>query len=301
MTEQEFFDAIDAIRGLVSNSLLIDNPLSPPDHNRGAGILRHGLSVSSFALLEQYLQQAVRDFMYAASAVRVSYSDMNESFRKFVSISAATGLLNRTNFKQSAQRLTFFENEVAILPKFSDNPAQFSWHGFSPRGSNVSKDDISMALKAFGIEKPWEKLTRVTSELGSHRANLQNDYENLARTRHTSAHDPTGNVATSDLETNITVSVLIALTVSLLLRALKDVYLCARSRRQLQDSTRDPTINVRFLDQISSGQWLERRNSTGRAIKKYPDFTYAVAGARTRRGNATIVIRNTSRIPLRLV
>jgi len=300
MTEDDFFDSVAAMKSMVSNNLLIDNPLEPTSHNLSARILRHGLSVSSFAFLEHYLGLAFRAFMLEASLTRVAYSDMTEDFRKFVSISAASGLLNRVNFKPNAQRLPYFEAEASVLTQFLNAPAHFSWHGFSPRGSNVGKDDVASALKALGVEKPWEKLTIVTSVLGSHRANLASDYENLAATRHSSAHDPTGNVASSDLETNITVANLIAISVSLMLRTLASIYKSARNARELRDRARNPSVNVRFLDEEIGGNWLERSSSSGRVIKRYADRSAAITRANSRNGDASIVMRDSRGIPVRL-
>ena len=301
MTGADFFDSISAIRGVVDEKLLIDNPLDTRAHNISAKILRHGLSVSSFALLEKYIEEVFQDFMTTASRTQVPYSDMNERFREFVSVSAAKGLLNRIEFQPKSQQISRFESEISTLARFQETPAQFNAHGFSPRGSNVSHEDIKVALKALGVNDPWRKLTRVTADIGSHRADLRNDYINLFKTRHLSAHNPTGNVATSDLDTNITVTILVASAVSLVLNSLKDVYLAARSIRELRDKSCDPVINVRFLDEEGTGSWAERKRDTGRVIRRYYDFVVATVAVRQRRGGAGVLVRDASGIPVRLI
>ncbi|SES41057.1 hypothetical protein SAMN04490244_11810 [Tranquillimonas rosea] len=300
MWEGEFFDAFAAIRSLIDEPVLIDNPMRGGSHDLGARILRHGLSVSSFAFLEKYLQEAIKDFMPSASMTPVAYADMNDEFRRFVSISAAEGLLNRASFKPRVDRISYFEAEVSSLAKFGDTPAQFNWHGFSPKGSNVYKEDVATALKALGVITPWAKLTRVTAELGSHRADLASDFDNLSRTRNSSAHNPRGNIPTSDLGTNVTVAVLVAISFSLVLRSLKKVYTESRSVVELRERSRDPSINVRFVDEEGGGRWLERKEAFGRGVKRYRSFEDSVVRAMARSERPSVVVRSLSGIPLRL-
>ncbi|WP_366555945.1 HEPN domain-containing protein [Aquibaculum sediminis] len=301
MMNAEFFDILESIKGVTAEEILVDASLGSSKHNTSARILRHGLSVSSFALLEKYLQGAFHAFMEDASKTKIAYADMSEDFRKFVTIYATEGILNRMSFMPKADRLSFFESEISFLPNAMTLPARFNAHGFSPKGSNISKDDIASALKALGVHTPWSKLTAITGELGAHRTDLGDDFENLARTRHSSAHNPTGNVTTTDLETNLTVSALIALSVALLLHSLKKIYIKSHTAKKLREEAKNPPIKVRFVDKTFDGAWIERKRSTGKAVKRHSSYEKALRASQLRRDDSPIVVRNSSGIPLRIV
>lgn len=300
MQPSDFFSAINSMRNLTQEALLTDVSLGTASANIGPRLLRHGLSVTAFASLEKHLQFLFEDFTASISGMSINYGALPVGFRKFVSVDAVSGFQNRIKLMEKHLKLPYFESNLPTLAKFSSTPSAFSGYGFSPRGSNIGSDDILTGLKALGVPDPWRKLTALTHDIGLARTNLEDDYRALASSRHTSAHNPTGNIPTQDLLTNIDVASLIAVTIAATLQTLKPIYLSSTTATQLASRTNAPDVKFRFIDRLTDGYWMERKVGAGRGVKKYPTLETAKSGVAARVGTFSVLVRAEDLKPLEL-
>lgn len=301
MQAADFYDAINSMRTLADDPLLLDNAIGPSPHNTGARLLRHGISVTAFATLEQHLDALFSEFMTQASHTPLPYSSLSEQFREFVTVDAVQGFQNRVSFVAKSDRLSYVETKISALGGFNSTPMHLSAFGFSKKGSNVSADDIRDALKAIGLDNPWGTLTALSHTMGFGRASLEEDYRNFARVRNRSAHNPTDNLPTQDLKTNLDVAVIVAVSVSVVLRALGKHYRSATAVSTLKVLCKSPVISFRFLDLQTAGTFAERISVSGRAVKIHSDLGTAVQVAKSRKDRRNVLVRATSLAPMQLV
>lgn len=296
-----FYTSLRAMLKLSEQPLLTDQfPPSNP-HNIGARLLRHGLSVSAFSLLEKYVEHKFSDLILAIAASRLPYASLPDSLRKFIIVDAVSGLSNKLNFLDDADRQHFAETNVSLIASFSNPSAHYTSFGFSPRGSNIGHEDIRKAYISCGVEKPWEKLSRITTEIGARRLSLSVDFRNLAKTRHSSAHNPEGNVPTADLRTHIETAILIGIAIALLSSAASVAYEKSRTLTGLKVALANLSPSYRFIDEQQDGFWLERNSSGGRAFKRYPNEIAAARGATARATARMVVCRDIQRVPIALL
>lgn len=298
-SRQEFFSTLRHMLSLTKEPLLTDTFPPAAAHNIGARMLRHGLSVSAFALLEKYSERCFSELVSRIGASPVKYPLFGDKLKRFLTIDAVSGLSNRIHFLDGPDKQTYADHQIRLLASYSSIPAVYSALGFSPKGSNVSHEDIKTAFGAFGVQAPWDKLSGIATAVGSSRVSLSSDYQNLAKTRHSSAHDPTGNVATADLETNIETAIIIGIAIDVLASALSEAFARASTPTKLAAAITGIVHAFRFIDQQSDGTWLERVNN--RTVKRYSNELAASTGALSRRRSGIVVARDIRQVPVALI
>lgn len=291
-----FFSRQLRLLELTGNDLLTDR-FPPQDiHNASARLLRSGVSVSTFALLESYLEIIFEDLINAVSSCRVYYGDLTGSLQKMLTTDAVIGLVTRAQFLAKSEQQTYVEAKLPLLAAFRETPPKYTAFGFSPKGSNVGADDIRDGFSAFGIDKVWNRLRDVARDIGVARLSLEDDFRNLTRARNAAAHNPDSNIPTSDLQANIRNSITIGICCDLLASACKEGYSAARGSIDIDLSSITTIPVYRFLDLGMDGKWSESLPSK-KTVKRYVDREVAIATALGRAKTKIVVIRNQSQIP----
>lgn len=297
----EFYDTLQSMLAVVSNPLLTD--VFPPTdpHNVSARILRTGLAVSAFALLERYIKSVFDALVVDVAQSSIKYANFPDAMKKFLIVDSVAGLNNSATYiRDPVVKLSFLEGEVDKLSSYSSNPPTYTAFGFSPSGSNVGHEDIKQGFKAFGVADPWTKLTNIASDIGSSSLSLKNDYITLARSRHQSAHTA-ANIPTTDLLNNINAAIVIGMSADILGMQLGRTIKKCRSASNLNSEIVGMIVKVRYLDNGLDGKWHERPHALGRVVKKYSDKQSGKLGMVGRNSSVPVVVRNTSSTPIELV
>lgn len=297
----EFFQTLQKMLELTDQELLQDKfPHSLP-HNTGARVLRVGVAVSAFSLLESYVKAIFKELTEVLSTSVMRYRDFPDSLRKFIVIDAVSGLTNSASFiKDVSLKMNHIESEILNISAFDSAPPVYTSHGFSPRGSNVGAEDIKSALSAFGLSDGWGKLNGIASLIGATSVDLRNDYSTIAEARHKSAHTA-ANIPTNDLKNNINAAAKIGICLDILCMRLAHTIQRSPNARQLAADITAMSYSARFLDLSLDGKWHELSLSGRRTIKKYADKNTALSVMAARRSVDPIIVRNASLTPLELV
>lgn len=262
--------------------------------NIDARILRNGIAISVFALLEGYVSDIFERLASQLNGATLNYNNLPDDLRHFLTIDAIKGLSNKIGIVDRSSRLSFAELHMPRIASFSHNPPQYTSFGFSPAGSNVSHEDIKNAFRAFQVTDPWRKLANICSAMGSSRVDLQNDYKTISQTRHRAAHDAGANVPSGDLQTNIRNAILIGIAVDVLTSIVGDAVVTSTIGSEIGNSVSAAAHDFRFLDEQPDGTILERPALMSRAVKRYDNRQDAIAGAGLRRLRAFLIIRDSS-------
>lgn len=298
VVDVEFYKTLRTMRQ-VSNEALLTDTFPPSDpHNISARILRHGLSVSAFSVLEKYTEAKISELISEIAKCGIPYAHLTVPLKKFLTVDAVSGLSNRLNFLDGTDELQFAEANIALIASYHAPAATYTALGFSPRGSNVSDKDIQKAFAACGVSGAWARMSGIVHQIGGGRLSLSEDYRNLAKTRHRSAHNPGGNVPTADLQTHIETAALIGVGVAVLCRWTAAAYAASPTPASLVTSLGTLGGSYRFVDEQVDGSWVERVSVGGRAIKRYPDENSAVSGAAGRAKRRPIIVRDLRLIPV---
>lgn len=295
----EYYAALRSMLALAGDRLLTDTFPPNAPHNRGARILRHGLAVAAFSSLEKYIETRFQHLMRSFTSSPLSYAAFSNDLKRFLTVEAVVGLATKTKFRAHADRQLFSESALKEIGGYLAGTAPYSAFGFSPRGSNVSRTDIESAFKACGLAHCWTHMGSISSAIGASRVSLAVDFDQLARTRNRSAHDPSGNVPTANLVAHIETAILIGIAADILSTAIERAYASSSTTAQLRVAITGMSYPVRYVDEQSDGSWLER-SATGYALKRYATELAAVTGAQARRSASSVVLRDTRQVPIGL-
>jgi hypothetical protein len=227
-----------------------------------------------------------------------SPSTLNIKMQKFLIQDALTGLVNRMNFLESAEKLQFAESGINTLSAIGSTPASYSHYGFSPKGSNVSSDDIKEFFSSFGIDKPWERLKDISTIIGCSRLSLQSDFKQLSGLRNKSAHNPTTNVPSNDVQTHLENTVVIAACIDYQICQLLSAARKSNSSDLYIRNVGNGQIKVRYVDAMPDDRWGERPGPNERVVKFYRSEVEAVAGALSRARVDSVIVRDVQKLPL---
>lgn len=286
---------------VADDPLLTDRLPSADPHNVSARVLRLGLAIAAFASLEKYLAARMEAVAQALSASTISPTSLTSDLRAFLSVEAILGLANRLNFEDAGTKQTFADAKLAELAKYSAVPPTYVGLGFSPKGSNVAETDIAKALKAFGIEKVWDRLARIASNVGAGSVSLRNNFNNLAKTRHRSAHEPASNIPSGDLKSHIETSILVAVCFDCIAISIVRSMVSAPDYARFKAALDADVLKYRFVDREISGDWVERAADGIKIRKRSSDETTALAAAAGRPGSSIVIQRDEQGVPLAVV
>ena len=291
------------MRSLQSDASFIDQGIAPSDHNIKARILRNGLVVSAFSLLETYLEDRLEEAVASLSSSAIPYSSFPDEFRNFFTVQAVQGLANRLKFLDKNDKLIYAEQNISSIARILSNPSSYNKFGFSPNGSNIKSEDVRDLPKLFGVKNGWFQLQTVCSEIGASRLALSNDFENFKKARNAGAHDIGSNIASLDLDTHIETALLVGISSDISISNAIE-WLCRSHTHALamqHISTNRP--KYKFLVERGDGRWAEYGTGNARIIKIYPDFENAKRGAatRSRQQNTHLVAKDLSLRPVFLI
>lgn len=295
---KSFYDTLNVITGLGAAPLLTD--VFPPTdpHNNRARILRSGLVVSAFSHLEAYIENRLDEVLPELASSPFGYATFGDNLRRFFSVDAIQGLSQRIRFMEKMDALPFVEANLPRVASFTATPPIFTGLGFSPFGSNVSAEDVSNLLKAFGITDGWRKLRSVCSSVGATPLSLKEDFKNLIRTRNKAAHDSTTNVPSLDLSAHLRTVRLIAIAMDIALTHAIRSHSTSTTYEAAAANAAKLAYKLRFIDVDVTGQCRERTKASGRAIKLHTDLSSALQAAT--RPITGYVVRDSSLLPTRL-
>lgn len=273
--KNNFYTTIALMRSLQSDPSFIDQGLAPSEHNIKARILRNGLVVSAFTLLETYLEDRLGEAILRLTTSNIPYSGFSDELRSFFSVRAVQGLSNRLSFMDKNDKLLFAEQNISSIARIFSTPSSYSNFGFRSTGSNIKPEDITDLPRFFGVTNGWSQLQAVCSEIGASRYDLNNDFRNFKKARNLGAHEIGSNMASSDLNTHIETALLIGIVADISFTNAID-WLCkspTHARAVQSISTNRPVY--RFLQERSNNKWAEYSMGSNRAVKLYPDLQTA--------------------------
>ena len=164
-------------------------------------LLRNGLAVVAFALLEDFIRRRTRELVSLLPGSR-SFSDLSDQLKTASRQGALrAGLFHARRIAEQGNDpqafLVSVAEDVASTP--SSEPTLSPWSlGFS--GSNLGPDELLAILKALRITGSWDCLNRLAQRAGSGGLSVEESFRTLTKRRHHAAHEGSASVPLSDLE-----------------------------------------------------------------------------------------------------
>ncbi|MDQ0395783.1 hypothetical protein [Labrys monachus] len=276
-------------------------PLTDPA-NLSARVLRLGLAVTAFAMLEKYVGSVFDHLVEKdVGAAHLGFAALPDGIRDFIVVDSTIGMNNRLSFLRGApDRINYVTQTLELVVKYKDAPPSYTALGFSPKGSNVGHDDIKQAFGTFGVKDPWSKMNSLAAAFGGAALSLQENYKNLAGTRHKAAHDPVSSIPVADLQSNIRSAIVIGICCDVLAKNAGAAIKACQDKKNLEKDVATYSRDTRFLDEQADGSWLERPFTVRKGTKLYPNRAIGIAGAVARAAKPFVIVRDRTGQPIEL-
>jgi len=279
--KSELLDRLKYLDTAVENEALIEIGVDPTtDHNGASNLLRKGLGIVAFNILEDFIKNKTSEALENISDSGISFQNLTQKLQEAATLGAVSALQFRAKIEKKDGNdwmNLIHEESIKIHSTTSDN-FQISSLSLVSANSNISENEVTELMKAFGISGGWVTLKNISDNISGGVADLCQAYKYAAERRHSSAH-----VANFKYEYTWLSAIkieLIAIAASL------DISLTAMCRAIFKDSSKDVsehnigcTLNFRFLEQEGL-IYRETRVVGGRSSKNWDSLDSALSRLR---------------------
>ena len=288
--KSNFLDRIAIFKRALSSDFLKDNGVAPSTHNEKARILRNGISIIAFTILEDFIKDRTGEILQSIATSSINFGLLDAEIQKATTINAMRSIFEKANnLKRSNEDwLTFIQQETTHIASTSGFPYSISKFSLGWEKSNLAKDDITKFLKIFNVEAGWNNIQRVTANANVTLVGPENFFLNAANRRHKAAHNPNANSLYSDLvDFYRDVKSFAFAYDALLSKGLS--FIITSNPANVNHSH----VLLRFLIK-DSRIWKEYRTIPGRAIRLDTNYNRILAQAKRRSAtsNSILVVKN---------
>lgn len=277
--KSDLLTRLEYLSDAVNESALIDVGVIPSKHNGIANLLRKGLGIVAFNIIEDYIKNRSEEALVFISTSGITFSNLTNTLQASSTFGALKSLIFNANIlkKDPAFDVTnLVQSEAYKIYSTKTHPFSLSKYSLVYSGSNVLAEEIPDLLKSFGIDNCWPRLKSISDSIGGGIPDLLSAFKNASQRRHSAAHNVNFNYAHSWL-TNIKSEVLsIAASIDIALTAK-----CRQVTRSPGDSIDNLDINAdlnyRFIETISATLYKEKKNMGGKTVKNWTDINAAIA------------------------
>jgi hypothetical protein len=288
--KESLLERLAVLKLVLSESALQDNGVALSDHNRKARVLRNGIAVIGFTILEDYIKERVGEVLEKLGSSNVSFNRLGDKMKEALTLRAVDSISKRAERlrKDNQNWISFLQNELKHISSTASNPFSVSKYSLGWTKSNLQKDDIADFLKLFQVEGGWQTFSSVASNANVSIVAPDQFFLNAANRRHSSAHDPNANSLFSDLVDFQKQVRSFAFTFDALLSTgFKHIVFGSRAK------VNDNSIVFRYLVEVN-GYWKELPSANGRPISKSMNYQamFSVASSRARRFDRVLVVKD---------
>lgn len=277
----EFLQSHRAVLEAQSLELLIPNGLGSSPHNDRARILRNGLAVQYFAILEEFLRSRAAELLSYLSGGPVAFASLPVLLQEAATRGALEALAYQSRTRGSELTLATIQQVATAIGSTTLSGYQFTEMTFGYDSSNLAPRHLSEFLASINVgPDSWRQMTMLKSRLGFGQLPLDEAFRNGATARHSSAHSGLVDTSISQLTDFHQAELLIALTFDALAsRAVRKL------RTRVPGQVTENEIRVRELRQRDARTWAEAGLHAKSALKLHrdePDFAGAFERCQSR-------------------
>ncbi|MCO4202048.1 HEPN domain-containing protein [Aeromonas hydrophila] len=287
------------IEHAISLPALIDNGIGNTPHNGAANLLRKGMGIVAFNILEDYVKERMIEALDYISRSNVPFSRLPDKLKEASTLGAIKALSFRAGLakKDGSDWLGLVQGESLKVSSTSNQVYAFSQFSFLSGNSNVSHSEIGELMAALTINGGWRTLKTISDDIGGGVPDLQQAYSNAASRRHNAAHVSNFQFEYAWLSSIFNEIMTIAASLDIAL---------SRKCKMISTSPNDDISShdimvdrkYRFLFD-KDGYYKERKLLQGKTIKNWPlqvaSLAQVIANSRAK-NEVLVIIGNNNRV-----
>lgn len=287
-------EGLNQIRTAIDDFDLRDKALLPDNrsHNASVRIIRNGLAVQCFNILEDFIKARTAEVLRDLSASHVAFTHLPEKLQLAATVDAVKAIAYQFRLRDKTTRIDYAQQYTAKIASTAMGAVELPEVAFFHSNSNIGKDQYRDALAAFAIDNPWNQVTGLCSRIGIAGMPSEKIFTSFAQRRHLAAHNANTAVSESDLLQSIidAIGLTLAFDVLMTKAAAILIYLAAPPPSNYCTLSDHTAIPIRFL-RANGNRFVEQKEGAKRATKIGTDIVQlrAAALSRTRQENGVLV------------
>ena len=262
--------------------ILIDNGVAPTQHNDGANMLRKGLGIIVFNILEDFVKNKVAEFLAVLPTTGIAFDKLTVKLQDASIIDALNAIAEKARLEKKDDPDNWrglIQDEAFKIHSTKNSNYEISKFSLVSTGSNVSEQDVSSLIKALGITGGWQSLKGVADAYGGGGyLDLAQVYKNLSSRRNKAAHDASFMYEYTWLSEAKNQLLILSSSIDILLTATYRLVNVDNSKAMERHDV-SSMLNYRFLEESRAG-FRETKQINGRARKIWRDVDLALANLR---------------------
>ncbi|OYZ00137.1 MAG: hypothetical protein B7Y37_11570 [Sphingobacteriia bacterium 28-36-52] len=288
--KDNFILRIGTFNSIIRPNLLDDiklnsKALTETLHNEKVRMLRNGMSIIGFTILEDFIKRRIGEILKIIGTTGCNFNSLPDKLKEDVTFNALKGINNRaeTLKRNSEDYITFIQNETGFISSTKNSVYELSEYSIGWDKSNLNSKDVSDILGNLNVEGGWNSIQRLSSIINCSILNPDQVFKNFAMNRHKSAHNTDADSLLTDLESFIDQSKIIAFCFdSLICKSLSYIRSNNTNFLNLTLKTKPLDIKFRYLNEVS-GKWKEfANNNFSRAFRSNSDYMTILNEAKLR-------------------
>jgi len=252
-----------------NDTVLTTRALTETVHNEKVRMLRNGMAIIGFTILEDFIKNRISEVLKAIGNSRVSFNQLPSKLKDATTIGALKGIKARaeTLRTNSNDYITFIQDESKFVSSTKDSVFELSMYSIGWEKSNLSASDISNFLAIFNISGGWDAIQKISSAININLTNPNGIYKNIATRRHKAAHNTNAESLLSELQSYVSQSSVIAFSFDILITH-SLMQICNLNTDFLNGSTKTTfeDLSFRFILE-KDNKWKEYKGNSTRAYR----------------------------------
>lgn len=274
----DFLSRLQHLESAIALDTLIDVSIAPSDQNGRANLLRKGIGIIGFNILEDYIKNRTVEALDTVSKLNIAFEKLPKTLIRAASLGALEALCARAALvkKANGDWLALIQEEARKIHSTANQTYELSSVSLAFSGSNVSSTEVQGILRSFDITGGWAALKKISDSIGGGIPDLAQAYQNLADRRHSAAHSASFQFDYTWLGSMTKELLAIAASFDIALTAKLRMAVDAASTG-LGSSEIGPHLNYVFLEDAGNGLYRQTGTLGGRSRKNWDDLDSAVA------------------------
>lgn len=284
ITRINTFDSI-IYPNIPSDINLNSRALTETLHNEKVRMLRNGMSIIGFTILEDFIKRRTGEILKGIGLTGCNFNLLSDKLKEAVTFYALKGINSRADTlrRNSEDFITFIQNEAGFISSTKGSDYELSEYSIGWDKSNLNSSDISDILNILNVDAGWNSIQILSSMINCSILNPNQVFKNYAMNRHKSAHNTDADSLITDLESFINQSKIIAFCFDCLLN--KSLSYIRLNNSNFFNSTlksKPQDIKIRYIVEIT-GKWKEyANNNLTRAYRTNIDYNIILNEAKLR-------------------
>lgn len=268
-------------------------------HNNRARVVRNGVAVVSFSVLEEFIKARLGEILVDVSQSGTFFNELPEDLQEAVTFGAIASIAYTSKLmdKSVNSHITFVQQEAASIASTLSFPFNISPKSIGWDKANLGKDDVKNFMEKLKISGGWQTLREISVRVNHTLPNPSESFTNAARRRHRAAHMPSTSTLFSDLVSFLTEARVIGFAYDCMLTHAKRL-IEIRDTMYLKKNTVINHLNVKFrFIEHRNKFWCECKSPGGSVVRKSGTRNVAVTRAlpRVRKNKEILVILGSTR------